>query len=257
MGINKRYYWLKLKKDFFTEKRVKKLRSIAGGDTFTIIYLKMQLMSLADEGQIYFEHVEETFAEELALVIDEDVKNVEMTVNYLMGCGLLQEVEQDIFLLPEVLECIGSETQSTERSRNCRERKKLEQQKALQCNTLATNCNTEIDKDKEIEKEIDKDKEIDIEKENKPQKRQYAEFVHMLDEEYDKLTTSYGEDFTKECIEVLDNYKGSKGKTYKSDYRAILSWVVTEVNKRHSSDKKSKDEIKNPFLDILRKDGKI
>ena len=41
----KKYYWLKLKADWFSDKRIKKLRSIAGGDTYTIIYLKMMLLS--------------------------------------------------------------------------------------------------------------------------------------------------------------------------------------------------------------------
>ena len=40
----KKYYWLKLKKDFFNSKEMKKLRRIAGGDTYTVIYLKMQLV---------------------------------------------------------------------------------------------------------------------------------------------------------------------------------------------------------------------
>jgi len=59
----------------------------------------------------------------------------------------------------------------------------------------------------------------------------YAEYVKMKEIEYNKLIEKYGEDITKEMIEVLDNYKGSKGKTYKSDYRAILSWVVDKVTK--------------------------
>ena len=46
MAGNKRYYWLKLMDDFFDSKRIKKLRKMAGGDTYTIIYLKMQLLSL-------------------------------------------------------------------------------------------------------------------------------------------------------------------------------------------------------------------
>jgi predicted phage replisome organizer len=64
------YYWLKLNKDFFKGKEIKKLRKIAGGDTYTIIYLKLQLLSLKDEGKLYFDGIEETFAEELALELD-------------------------------------------------------------------------------------------------------------------------------------------------------------------------------------------
>ena len=68
----KRYYWLKLKADWFSDKRIKKLRSIAGGDTHTIIYLKMMLLSLKDEGKLYFEGVEDNFASEIALALDDD-----------------------------------------------------------------------------------------------------------------------------------------------------------------------------------------
>jgi hypothetical protein len=62
------------------------------------------------------------------------------------------------------------------------------------------------------------------------EKKRYAEFVHMTEEEYQKLIETYGEEKTKRAVEVLDNYKGSKGKTYKSDYRAILSWAMDRVN---------------------------
>ena len=54
----------------------------------------------------------------------------------------------------------------------------------------------------------------------------------MTEEEHAKLITEHGEEKVKEMIHVLDNYKGSKGKKYKSDYRAILSWVVEKVNEK-------------------------
>lgn len=67
----------------------------------------------------------------------------------------------------------------------------------------------------------------------KPDKIKYAEFVQMTEEEYKKLVEKYGEVKTKRMIEVLDNYKGSKGKAYKDDYRAILSWVVDRVDEEY------------------------
>ena len=63
-------------------------------------------------------------------------------------------------------------------------------------------------------------------------KTKYAEFVSMTESEYQKLINEYGDVRTKRMIEILDNYKGSKGKTYKSDYRAILNWVVGEEEQR-------------------------
>lgn len=65
-------------------------------------------------------------------------------------------------------------------------------------------------------------------------KVKYAEYVRMTEEEYQKLVAAHGEEKTKRMIEVLDNYKGSKGKTYKNDYRAILSWVVERVDEEFS-----------------------
>lgn len=67
-------------------------------------------------------------------------------------------------------------------------------------------------------------------KKAEPEKKSYAEFVRMTEASYNRLIELYGEQFTKACIERLDLYKGSKGKTYKDDYRAILSWVVKRVS---------------------------
>ena len=61
----KRYYWLKLPDGFFRQKAIKKLRKIAGGDTYTIIYLKMLLVAMKQDGRLYFEGVEATFYDEL------------------------------------------------------------------------------------------------------------------------------------------------------------------------------------------------
>jgi hypothetical protein len=62
----------------------------------------------------------------------------------------------------------------------------------------------------------------------------YGEFVELMDSEYESLVQKYGEQFTLKCIETLDNYKGATGTTYKSDYRAILNWVVERVRDREN-----------------------
>lgn len=62
-----------------------------------------------------------------------------------------------------------------------------------------------------------------------PQKAKYAEFVSMTEGEYDKLVSGYGKEQTDKAIEILDNYKGANGKSYKSDYRAILTWAMSKA----------------------------
>ncbi|AGF87465.1 phage replisome organizer N-terminal domain-containing protein [Streptococcus suis] len=150
---NKRYYWLQLKEDFFASKEMKLLRRLPGGDEHTIIYLKIMLASLQDSGKIYFENLGNDLAEEIALLIDEDVEAVRMTLLFLTNKKLLTTKDKFEFQLEQVPELIGSETASTRRSRKHRE-----MQKALQCNTDATERNGDI----EIEKEIDINIELEV-----------------------------------------------------------------------------------------------
>lgn len=61
----------------------------------------------------------------------------------------------------------------------------------------------------------------------KPQKKEFAKFVSLTQKEYDSLIEKVGsEEAAKKCVEILNNYKGATGKTYKSDYYAMLSWVI-------------------------------
>ena len=72
----------------------------------------------------------------------------------------------------------------------------------------------------------------------KEEKIHFAEFVSMTNAEHEKLESTYGKDFADQCIRKLDNYKGSSGKAYKSDYRAICSWVIDEIKKKNNSNAK-------------------
>lgn len=84
-------------------------------------------------------------------------------------------------------------------------------------------------------------------KSDQPEKKKYAEFVRMTEAQYARLVELYGQEFADACITRLDLYKGSKGKTYKDDYRAILSWVVDRVNsEKPGLMKKSKEEAAGP-----------
>lgn len=147
----KRYYWLKLQDDFFKSKRIKKLRKIAGGDTYTIIYLKMQLLAMKNNGVLEFTGLENTFAEELALDLDEEPDNVNVTINFLLSTGLMETSDNVRYFVPYAVENTGSEAASAARVRRYR---------ALHCNTDVTPMKQIGNGEKEIEKEIEIDKEI-------------------------------------------------------------------------------------------------
>lgn len=62
-------------------------------------------------------------------------------------------------------------------------------------------------------------------------KKMYAENVKMTESEYNSLVDKYSEEGARWMITKLDNYKAARGMVYKSDYRAILNWVVKEWQK--------------------------
>ncbi len=152
MSSGKRYFWLKLKEDFFGSKRIKKLRNMAGGDTYLIIYLKLQLKAMKSDGVITYDHLEDNIVDELALDLDERPDDVAATLIYLTHCGLAESSDNETFYFPYAVENVGSENSSAARVRAYRNR-----QKALQSNESVTQvkrlCNGE--KEKEIEKEIE------------------------------------------------------------------------------------------------------
>lgn len=206
----KRYYWLKLQNDFFSRKEIKRLRRIAGGDTLTIIYLKMLCRSLKDNGKLYYDGLDNDFVSELAMDIDEDTENVQITVNYLIKTGLLEQIDEVEYTLKDAESNTGTETAVAARVRKHRER-----QKALQCNTNVTavkqlgNVEIEIEKEKEIDKEIEEEKEEE-KKEERPSSsdilKMYGDNIHPVSSlvEADKLRVlieAHGETFVAKAIE--------------------------------------------------------
>lgn len=155
MAEAKRYYWLKFKEDFFDSKRIKKLRKMAGGDTYVIIYLKMQLKALKTDGMLEFTGVEQDFADELALDIDESPDDVRVVITFLLTYGMCECSDNIHYYLPYVIENTGSETAATQRWRDWKKRQ--DEVKALETNTTPTlpqrtaNVEKEIEKEKEIE----------------------------------------------------------------------------------------------------------
>lgn len=156
MADVKRYYWLRLHDDFFRAYRIKKLRKMAGGDTYVIIYLKMQLKAMKTDGVLTWKGYEDDFVYELAGDLDEEPDDVRVTLAYLLSCGLAETEDKINFFLPYAVENTGSETASTQRVREFRAR-----QKALQCNADETDVKRIGNVEKEIEKEIEIDTRVD------------------------------------------------------------------------------------------------
>ena len=153
--MSKAYYWLKLKKDFFDDPKILKIRSVAGGDTYTCIYLKLLLKSLDNDGVIFFDGIEPTIEAEIALKIREQEINVKAAMAIFESLGLLQKGEGEDVRLPEATSLSGKECDSAKRVREFRARQK--EVKALHCNGAVTsgNENVTLELEKELETETE------------------------------------------------------------------------------------------------------
>lgn len=265
----KRFYWLKLSEDFFKSRDIKKLRKIAGGDTYTIIYLKLLLLSLTDNGYLYYEGVEPTFAEEMALAIDEDEENVEVTLNFLEQRGLLERKTLDEYILTACSEMTGSEASSTRRSRLSRAKKALAEneeccnatlncQNATSLQHTATKCNTEIDID--IEKEQEKEQDLDLEQEKILKiyaKTKLPKLNFISDELKTKIKNSLKQ-FTIEDFELC--FKKAENSLFLTGnnnlgWKANLEWFLKNDNMAKvlngNYDNRPKNELENqPSYDL-------
>ena len=242
---SEKYYWLRMYDDFFTSKRIKKLRKL--GADFVIIYLKLQLLALKDGGRLKYDGLEDTFADELALDIEEDTDKITLTLSYLQSCGLLVPEDTNEFILPYVEVCTGSETKAAVRKRNYRNALKDDGQVfAIEMGQTGDKWGTSggqcpLEKEKEKEKE----KEIEIEKESR-EKINYQEIVDM----YNDTCVSFPRvkslsDARKKAIKArlnsysLDDFKNLFAKAEAStflkggndrNWSATFDWLIKDAN---------------------------
>lgn len=147
MSENKRYYWMKLKKDFFEQKMIKILRTFDNGEKMIMIFLKIQLHSLENDGYIYYENMLPTFEQELAIAIDEDTESVKLTLETLIRFGAVEKVDDKKYYITALEDCIGSETKDAARKRKAKSESGNFPQKD-------GNFPPEIEKETEKEKEL-------------------------------------------------------------------------------------------------------
>ena len=253
MSEPKRYFWLKLHKDFFQRKEIKRLRKIAGGDTYTIIYLKMLLRSIMSDGKLYFDGLEDDFASELALDLDEKEENVQITIQYLLKSGLLEMCSDEEYYLPDTKDSTGCETAVASRVRKHRERKK-----ALQCNADVTQvkqlCNGEIEKELEIEKEIEL--ELDTKANKSPTKAK--RFVKPTINEIQDYCIERNNNVNAEHFFDYYESNGWKvGKNSMKDWKAaVRTWERSEYRKPNSK-KNSKEDAINVVNNLMNKLGGV
>lgn len=154
---SKRYYWLKLKRDFFKRHDIQIIESMPNGKDYVLFYLKLLVESVDHEGGLRFSDTIPYNEQMLATVTNTNVDIVHRAMEIFQRLNLVEILDDQTIYMEEIQKMTGSEGWSTQRVRDFRAKKAS---KALPCNTDETDCNDQETKSKSKSKS--KSIEIDI-----------------------------------------------------------------------------------------------
>lgn len=183
MPENKRYYWIKLKANFFDIDEIDWLISQENGCEYIVLYQKLCLMT-ANKGGALATTVGEMIIPFDAKKIARDTKfpidTVVVALELFKNLGLVYEQDDGILKIPAVSDMVGSEVSSAKRVREHR------QKKALQCNTDVTQ--EKEYRDKSIDKDIKKEKDYCHRRRQRAReeiRRAYGKFFGSVPDEFE------------------------------------------------------------------------
>lgn len=160
MSENKRYFWLKLKEDFFDDDTIRYIEEQENGIKYSNFYLKLCLKSLRTDGKL-IRLVGEMFipydVKSLSALTNVDVDTVRCAMALLEKIGCVKVLESGELYITQLSELVGSETDKAKLMRQFRARDKLNSCGGV---TSLPECYPEIEKDIDIEKEKEKEKDI-------------------------------------------------------------------------------------------------
>ena len=114
MAINKRYYWLKLREDFFQDEAISWLEEQENGKLYSLFYLKLCLKSINNNGVLVRQVGDMLIpydAKKLGEITNTPKDTVIVALELLKRIGLVKILDNGELYLNQVQYMIGSETE--------------------------------------------------------------------------------------------------------------------------------------------------
>lgn len=225
MAENQKYYYMRLRADFFNRKDIILLESMQNGAVYCLILLKLLTASLENNGHLMLNEEIVMTPAMLATITRYDVGTVEKALQIFMQLGLVEQLPDDSYYMLEIEGMVGKTSTEADRKRLARAKvKALKGQTADKCLpndlTLSDNPPPEIETEKEadINTEVDSDREI------------YGRYrnVSLTLSEYESLKNEYPL-YADKYIERLSEYMETSGKHYNNHYATIRSWLSKDI----------------------------
>jgi predicted phage replisome organizer len=159
-GQTKKYFWLKLDRNFFKRHDIQIVESMPNGKDYVLFYLKLLVESIDHEGMLRFNEMIPYNDSMLATITNTNIDIVRSAIKVFQELKLMELFDDKTLYLKETQKMLG-ESSSTQRVKAFRERQK--QAQLIHRNVTETLHETEIEK--EIDIEIEKEKDIKTKKE--------------------------------------------------------------------------------------------
>lgn len=250
MSDNKKYYYLKLKENFFESDTLILLESQKDGYLYSNILLKLYLRSLKNEGRLAFNNLIPYNAEMLATLTRHQVGTVEKALRMFEQLGLIEVLDNGVIYMTDIQNFIGKSSSEADRQREYQKRITNEKQKLLEpckksCKKSNRKSTPEIELEIETEKR-DRDRDrcsADAEESGGVSSSQIVDLFHSICKSYPKVRSIsenrkkaiqarlrvHGIDTIKEVFEkaeASDFLKGRNNRNWSADF----DWIMTDGN---------------------------
>ena len=230
MADNRKYYYLKLKENYFDEDSIVLLESMQDGVLYSNILLKLYLKSLKNGGKLQLdEHIPYT-PQMIATLTRQQVGTVERALQVFLKLGLVEPLPDGMYYMTNIELLIGKSSTEAERKRAAR----IENKAKAALPACAGNNGGHLSDIRPPEIEIELEKEIERELETgqtdkPPTPAGYGNYqnIFLTDKELDGLKAEYPAEW-EDYIERLSQYIASSGKKYQNHAATIRYWITQD-----------------------------
>ena len=247
MSDNKKYYYLRLKDNFFDSDELKILESMKDGYLYSNILLKLYLRSLKNDGKLVVNDRIPYNVEMLASVTGHQIGTVKQALSIFKDLGLIDVLENGAIYMLDIQNFIGKGSSEADRKREYRQRIETDR---TNVQTKVRQISEKSPPEIEIEKEIKIEKEIDTKANKSPTKAK--RFVKPTLSEIEQYCIERNNNVNAE--QFFDYYESNGwkvGKNAMKDWKAcVRTWERNEYRKPNSK-KNSKEDAINVVRELM------
>ena len=235
MSDNRKYYYLKLKENYFDDDSIVLLESMQDGVLYSNILLKLYLKSLKHGGRLQLDEDIPYTAQMIATITRQQIGTVERALQIFLKLGLVEVLDSGTFYMSNIELLIGQSSTEAERKRAARLQNKALSAPRTNGGHLSDIRPPEIEIKKEIDIEIEKERELET---GQAPARSYGRYnnVFLSDTELDELKAELPDKW-EYYIDRLSCHIASTGKQYHSHAATIYKWAQEDAAKGKAAPK--------------------